>query len=157
MGIWQTVAGPSRHALEVLAGRRVRVTATYVGVGTRSALGHSFPTVLVRNVLDAESGELLADHLWFNRGNIWRHAAPHRGDRVQFIARAVEYRTGCWGPNRLVRADNPPRVEYKLTPPEELTIIGHRQPWTAVPQRSASAIGAGQTRLGRGCTWKRHR
>ncbi len=71
-------------------------------------LGHSFPTVLVRNVRDAESGELLADHLWFNRGNIWRHIGPRPGDRVQFIARAVEYRTGYWGPNRLVRADNPP-------------------------------------------------
>jgi hypothetical protein len=129
MVTWQDVVSPSRRALDSLVGRRVSVEAIYVRTGVRSARGREYLTVLLRRVRDAATGYLLADHVWFSRGNVWRNVGLRRGDIVRFDARVVEYRTGYWGPNRVYRAVTPPRVEYKLMPPVNLTIVGHRESW----------------------------
>ena len=114
---------PKRRNLEVLAGQTIRVIAAYDRIGTRAAVGRTYKTVLVRDVRHAQTGTLLADHLWFNRGNIWKKADVTQGDRVTFVARAIEYRVGYWGPDRLRQAADPPRVEYRLTPPKSLTVV----------------------------------
>jgi hypothetical protein len=118
-------------------GHLVSVEAIYVRTGTRSALGREYLTVLVRRVRDSATGRLLADHIWFNRGSVWRNAGLRRGDIVRFESRVVEYRTGYWGPNRFQRAVTPPRAEYTLRPPLTLTIVGHREPWRT-NQRSST-------------------
>ena len=119
------VISPSRRRLEARVGQKIRVTAVYVRIGIRQAGGRSYPTVLVRNVRDADSGRLLADHLWFNRGSIWKKTRLRLGDTVEFEARAIEYRTGYWGPDPIRRLEEPPRVDFKLTPPAGLRVA----PW----------------------------
>ena len=116
------VTGPGRVALQARFGERVRVTAVYVRCGTRTVRGRSHATVLLRDVRDAETGALLADHLWFNRGKLWRRAALAPGDVVTFCARPIEYRTGYWGPNKVLQIEHPPRRDYRLTPPEGLQV-----------------------------------
>lgn len=117
------VLAPSRQPLEAMAGGKIRVTAVYVRAGDRHDTGVHHSTVLVRDVRDAESGALLADHLWFNRGEIWRHAGLVPGDVISFRARPIEYRTGYWGPNRVRQVLEPARRDYRLTPPEGLCVL----------------------------------
>jgi hypothetical protein len=118
-----TVLGPGRTELEARAGGTIRVTAVFERVGARDRLCHPRQTVLVRDVRDAETGELLADHLWFNRGKVWKKVGLVEGDVVCFRARPIEYRTGYWGPNKVRQVDEPARRDYKLTPPEGLQVI----------------------------------
>jgi hypothetical protein len=96
--------------------------ATYAGTGIRRVGTRIYPTVLVRHVRLESTGTYLADHLWFNRGESWRRADLVKGDRIILEARAIEYRTGYWGTNKLERLNRPPRVEYKLTPPKRIAI-----------------------------------
>ncbi len=65
----------------------------------------------------------MTDHLWFNRGGIWQRAALLPGDLVTFEARSIEYRTGYWGPDRIRQLDEPPRRDYRLTPPTGLHVV----------------------------------
>ena len=117
------IVGPSRQPLEARAGARVNVTAIFSRLGAREAFGEGKETVLLVDVRDADTGELLTDHLWFNRGRIWRNAGLIPGDTIAFSARPIEYRTGYWGPNALRRIDAPARRDYRLSTPEGLRII----------------------------------
>ena len=135
MGIWTEVIMPERLAMQPYAGRKVLVSATYKRNGMRRVGNHTYLTVLIENIRHMESGTVLTDHLWFNRGNLWRRAELRPGDRIAFQARVLDYRTGYWGPEKIRRLENPPRVEYGLTPPEGLVIIrsarGSRRPANA--------------------------
>ena len=121
------IIGPSRQPLEARAGSRVNVTAIYARVGARYVTGRGTETVLIRDVRDADTGVLLADHLWFNRGRIWRNIGLIPGDAIVFSARPIEYRTGYWGPNEVRQIEAPARREYRLTPPEGLRVISREQ------------------------------
>lgn len=117
------VLAPTRVRLKANAGRKIAVVGIYVGMGTRRVGQRPHRTILIRDVRDASTGELLADHLWFNRGKVWRRAMLRPGDAVEFEARSIEYRPGHWGPDPIRRRENPPRVEYKLTAPSGLRVI----------------------------------
>ena len=114
---------PQRSSLRKREGQTFQVTAVFAREGERTTNGRTYPTILIEDVRDALSGELVADHLWFNAGEIWRRARLRSGDIVQFVARSIEYRTGYWGPSKLIRQYDPPRVDYKLTPPQGLKVI----------------------------------
>ena len=114
---------PRRTALQTREGQTIKVTAKFSRNGTRAAKTRSYQTVLLLDVRDADTGELLTDHLWFNAGNTWKKTEIGPDDTVQFEARVIEYRTGYWGPSKIRRREDPPRVDYKLTPPRNLKVI----------------------------------
>jgi hypothetical protein len=114
---------PRRVRLGVKVGQRITVLATYLRMGSRHVGRREFLTVLLGDVRDADTGNLLADHVWFNRGNIWRQAGLRPGDVVRFQTRPIEYRTGYWGPNLVRQLESPARFEYRLTTPEGLEIV----------------------------------
>ena len=118
------VLAPSRVRLEASVGQKLTVVAIYWGMGTRRVGRREFRTVLIREVREASTGALLTDHLWFNRGNTWRKAGLLPGDMIEFEARSIEYRPGHWGPDLISRLENPPRVDYKLTPPTGIRKLG---------------------------------
>ena len=120
-----TVLAPSRQVMGSRLGQAITVTAIYSRTGTRRNGSRDYPTVLIRNVRDAVTGELLTDHLWFNRGAVWRKAQLVEGDVVRFEARVIEYHTGYWGPNRVRQALEPARCDYRLTPPTTITVVRH--------------------------------
>ena len=117
------VLAPSRAPLEAKAGGRILVIAVYVRAGTKNAAGHPHGTVLIRDVRNLDTGELLTDHLWFNRGKVWRNVGLVPGDVVSFQSRPIEYRTGYWGPSKVRQILEPARRDYRLTPPEGLCVI----------------------------------
>lgn len=123
MGIRSELISPERLAMQPFAGTKVLVTGTYRRNGTRGVGSRTYPTVLIENVREIRTGTTLTDHLWFNRGNLWRRAELRPGDKIAFQARVLEYRTGYWGPSKMRRLESPPRVEYGLTPPEGLVIL----------------------------------
>jgi hypothetical protein len=56
-----------RKQLSVRDGERFRVTATFERWGNKGQVR----TVLLKDVRDATTGDLLADHLWFVAGKTW--------------------------------------------------------------------------------------
>lgn len=117
-----TIAAPTRGCLAQQVGQTLRVRAVYARTGTRKVGHRSYPTVLLVDVRDVETGALLTDHLWFNRGGLWQRVSPVQGDVVTFEARVIEYRTGYWGPNRVRQILEPARSDYRLTPPTSLSL-----------------------------------
>lgn len=117
------VSSPTRVALEAKAGAHIQVIATFLRVGARRSSGAPDRTVLVRDVRDATTGELLSDHLWFNRGQTRWKANLRAGDVITFVARSIEYRSGYWGPNRVRQIETPARRDFRLTPPEGLVLV----------------------------------
>jgi hypothetical protein len=128
------IVAPRRTALQAREGQTIEVTAVFSRNGTRTAKTRTYQTVLLLNIRDADTGELLTDHLWFNAGNIWKKAGLRSDDTVRFEARVIEYRTGYWGPSKLRRLEDPPRADYKLTPPRNLKVI------TSFPGHSTSMV-----------------
>ena len=114
---------PRRTALKKREGQTIEVTAVFSRNGTRTEKTCTYQTALLLDVRDADTGELLTDHLWFNAGNTWQKTEISPDDTVRFKARAIEYRTGYWGPSKMRRREDPPRVDYKLTPPRNLEVI----------------------------------
>ena len=54
-------------------------------------------TLLLKDVMDAETGEILTDHLWFNLTKGFSEANPASGDILAFDARVKEYQKGYMG------------------------------------------------------------
>jgi hypothetical protein len=114
---------PSREVLGARAGSTLRVLAVYARTGNKRPGRKAHSTVLVTDVYDADTGAYLTDHLWFNQGRVWRSAHLVPGDIVTFTARVIEYRTGYWGANRVRKYLEPPRSDFRLTPPAELLVV----------------------------------
>jgi hypothetical protein len=118
-----TIAPATRTHLQVRVGQTVQVVAVFDRRGENRAKGQESGTVLVRDVRDVRTGELLADHLWFNNGSTWKKAALKRGDVVVFEARVIEYRVGHWGQDTIEQVLNPPRIDYRLKHACELKLV----------------------------------
>jgi hypothetical protein len=115
--------GPCRTALAERSGREIIVEGVFARTGTKRKGTRIHQTVLLVQLREAEGGAFLADHVWFNRGSVWRHYQLKPGDAIRFSSRPTEYRTGYWGPSRLLRLVDPPRREYRLTPPTNLQVV----------------------------------
>ena len=114
---------PSRGVLAARAGKTVRVVGVFARLGIRRVGSKEYPTVLVTDVFDQDTGIALTDHLWFNEGRAWRRARLIPGDIIAFTARVIEYRTGYWGPNRVRQYLEPARSDFRLTPPSDLAVV----------------------------------
>ncbi len=106
---------------KALRGERIEVEAIYEADSLGCKNGRTFQTVLVTEVRDTESSELLADHLWFRKGKELSKASL--GDSIRFSARPIPYRKGYHGLSQLLKHLDPPYVDYKLTPPQELSVV----------------------------------
>jgi hypothetical protein len=115
--------GPYRTALAERTGREIIVEGVFARTGTKRKGTRIHHIVLLVQLREAEGGAFLADHVWFNRGSLWRQYQLKSGDVVRFSSRPTEYRTGYWGPSRLFQLEDPPRREYRLTPPTNLQVV----------------------------------
>jgi len=118
--------GSPREALKKLLGQTVCVTAVFEKEGSKRckhSRATSKETVVIKNIRDIESREILAGHLWFNKGNTWKKLKLRKGDMIELTARCKEYRKGYWGPSALRRRLNPPSIDYGLTAPKEIRVI----------------------------------
>jgi hypothetical protein len=83
----------SRNALGKREGQFVRVTAFIERYGT-SPTGSTY---LLTQVRDAETREMLSDHLWLPGGELGRLDSFRPGDTIRFTARVERYAKGSLG------------------------------------------------------------
>ncbi len=76
-------------------GGRRRFKGVFVRFGQKTGYkGKSETTVLLREVVDFESENCVADHLWFTLGKQFARLELKNGDSVAFNARVTRYRKG---------------------------------------------------------------
>jgi hypothetical protein len=89
-------------------------------LGTKAAFRDPpVPTILLREVVDADTGMLLIDHLWFTTGK-WS-AGLAAGDIFEFEAGAADYIKGCQGRREVY--DAAVSRDWKLRRPTKVTIL----------------------------------
>ncbi len=109
-----------RQELQKRDGLRFRCRATVARFGTKSAFkGPPVSTILLRDVVNADTGAVLTDHLWFTCGK-WS-AGLVAGDIFEFEARAAGYVKGYQGRREVY--DAPISRDWKLQRPTRVTIL----------------------------------
>ena len=109
-----------RKELEKRDGMRFRCRAVVDRFGTKPAFkGPPVQTILLRDVVDADTGTLLTDHLWFTIGK-WS-AGLTAGDIFEFEARAADYIKGYQGRREVY--DAPVSQDWKLQRPTKVTVL----------------------------------
>lgn len=109
-----------RKELKAINGQRLRFIASINKFGFKSAFrGDPIPTLLLTNVRNAETLEVVTDHLWFTKGKSWDDCKV--GDEVAFDARVTTYEKGYKGHREEVFV--PVTTDYKLERPTKVVIL----------------------------------
>ena len=121
----ETARARARVGLREREAQRFRVRATFERYGTKPGWqGRTEETILFKNIVRADTGEVLADHLWFNKTGGFQKLGPLKsGDRVEFDARVKQYWKGYFGRRWEAQLDNPPQKSYKLSHPTRIVKV----------------------------------
>lgn len=92
-------------------------SGTFERYGTKSGYKGPTETVLLVNICD-EEGNIVSDHLWFNKTKGFVNANMRKGDIVSFEARVTEYQKGYKGNKDDIPHDV--SYDYKLTYPTKI-------------------------------------
>jgi hypothetical protein len=110
----------NRQELQKRDGTRFRCRAVVERFGTKAAFrGPPVPTILLRDVVDADTGTLLTHHLWFTPGK-WSVGLAG-GDIFEFEAHAADDIKGYEGRREVY--DAPVSRDWKLQRPTKVTIL----------------------------------
>lgn len=115
-----------RKKLGKIMGKRMEFRATVERFGSKTAFrGPDLLTILLKNVIRVDTGEVVCDHLWFVAGKCWSNMSA--GDEVKFEARVGTYEKGYKG--RREDVFQPVTMDYRLERPTKVTKVvqgGHR-------------------------------
>ena len=112
---------PRRKRLGKLNDVRSTFTGVFERFGKKSGWTSEFETtVLLKDIRDS-SGELVADHLWFNYTKGFAKLQLEKGDQVRFDARVKGYLKGYQGYREEVY--KPIEYDYKLSHPSKIIKI----------------------------------
>lgn len=101
-----------RKNLKKIEGERKRFYGTFSRMGGKIKKGSSGLTVLVKNVVDVETKQIVTDHVWFNFTNGFKKLGwIERGEIIAFDARVLTYSKGYRGKF----------FDYKLSHPSKVT------------------------------------
>jgi hypothetical protein len=81
--------------------------------------GYSEETVLVEQIVDAETNQLMCDHLWFSLTKGFEKLKLTKGDVLQFGARIKEYKKGY--KNSAYKINNTSK-DFKLSHPTNISL-----------------------------------
>jgi hypothetical protein len=110
-----------RRQLQQQVGVRKTFTATFSKTGKKvNFKGHSEDTLLLVNVRDAETNELMSDHVWFTYSKTFDKADLKEGMKISFDARVKEYTKGYV--NRALGVNKKKR-DFKLSHPTNVMIM----------------------------------
>jgi len=110
-----------RRELAKQEGQRKRFRATFIRLGKKTNYqGYSEETILLNRVIDAETGTVVTDHLWFSYTKGFQDARMQEGDTIEFEARVKEYRKGYV--NRAYGINNR-KQDYKLSHPTRIAVV----------------------------------
>ena len=135
-----------RKALKHRDGDRFRVRATVERFGTKRGFrGEAIPTLLLKHLRDATTGQILSDHLWFTQGK-WSDGLK-AGDMIEFDARVGSYEKGYKG-HRDDVVGAPVKQDWKLqrptdkSPEDSICLTASRHP-ALTPACIPSMLAAG--------------
>ena len=95
-------------------------TGTFERFGIKNGYKGPITTVLLLNVCDKD-GNVVTDHLWFNKTKGFAKVDLQQGDRVSFEARVDSYVKGYQGYREDVYSDI--SIDYKLSYPTKIQKI----------------------------------
>jgi hypothetical protein len=99
-------------------GKRKKFRAVFERTGKKTNFkGYSEDTVLLKNIVDVETNNVMADHVWFSYTQGFEKALLTEGAIVEFEARIKEYTKGYV--NRKLNF-NSKVVDYKLSHPTKI-------------------------------------
>ncbi len=107
-----------RKELKKLEGVRKKFKAQFERIGRKiNYKGYSEETILLKRVADMETGEIVADHIWFSYTQGFAKALIHPGDTIEFEARSKVYTKGYV--NKALKIAER-RNDYKLSNPTKI-------------------------------------
>jgi hypothetical protein len=81
--------------------------------------GYSEETILLKNITDLESNEVVADHLWFTFSLTFQKAKIAEGCTIEFDARVKDYTKGYV--NKKIGINNR-KKDFKLSNPTRIVV-----------------------------------
>lgn len=110
-----------RKELAKKEGERRKFSAVFSRLGSKANYhGYSEETILLKNVIDLQNDEVVADHIWFSYTKSFQGIGLAEGIKVEFEARIKEYVKGYV--NTRYKIDRRKR-DYKLSHPTKVKII----------------------------------
>jgi len=107
-----------RTKLRDAQGERFTFNATFVRIGKKTNyMGLSEETVLLKNILKAETQEFVCDHVWLNFTRAFEKLNLREGDMISFDARIKQYTKGYV--NRKIKI-NLQKRDYRLSHPTQI-------------------------------------
>jgi hypothetical protein len=115
--------GMTRKKLASINGERKAFEGIFVRYGKKPAWNSPTPlrTLLLKDIREVASGELITDHLWFNLTKGFEAIEPlSGGDRIQFEARVKPYEKGYVNWRQFI---DERIIDYKLSHPTKIRKI----------------------------------
>jgi hypothetical protein len=107
-----------RKKLADKEGERKKFRATFERVGKKvNYSGHSEDTILLKNIIDVNTNQQVADHLWFSYTKGFEAINLTEGVVLEFEARVKEYHKGYV--NRALKINNR-KQDFKLSHPTKI-------------------------------------
>lgn len=109
---------------ELGSDKRHKFYAQFVRFGVKIGYKGPIATVLLKNVCD-EYGDLITDHLWFNKTKGFTNLNLVEDDIISFDARVDAYEKGYKGYDCMKQLDNPIEMDYKLSYPTHIQRVSN--------------------------------
>jgi hypothetical protein len=107
-----------RKALAAEKGNRKKFKATFIRLGKKTNFkGYSEETILLKNVIDVETSQMVTDHIWFNFTKGFEKISLTEGMLIEFEARVKEYKKGYVNKGYNI---NNTKTDYKLSHPTKI-------------------------------------
>jgi hypothetical protein len=102
-------------------GVRKKFKGVFSRIGKKAGFnGYSEETILLKNIRDADTNQLVADHIWFNFTRGFEKLVLTEGVVLEFEARIKEYEKGYVNPRFKI---NNSTSDYKLSHPTRLKTV----------------------------------
>jgi len=111
-----------RKLLKQIKNQRRNFRGVFVRMGTKPNWhGYSEETVLLEDIIDVETGQVVTDHIWFNYTKAFQALGDlSAGDVIYFTARVRHYLKGYKGYDYIKRIESPIEHDWKLSYPTRL-------------------------------------
>jgi hypothetical protein len=110
-----------RKSLAKQDGERKTFRATFIRLGKKSNFkGYSEETILLKDVIDPETKQVVTDHVWFAFSTGFQKLMLKEGDMIEFDARVKAYKKGYINSRYGI---NNSKTDYKLSHPTKIKIV----------------------------------
>lgn len=113
-----------RKELSTREGVRQKFRAVFSRIGKKTNYkGYLEDTILLNDVREVETNQLVADHLWFSYTKSFEKVLLSEGTVIEFEARVKEYTKGHV--NKRYNIDKR-KTDYKLSHPTKIMMVENR-------------------------------